>query len=264
MYDYHSDKLRYFDMQYLTARDFIIPMLEQLRPVHIGHSVLEIGCAEAGVLKAFLEKGVSCSGLDLSSSRIETAKLFHKDAVAHGNIRFASKNIYDVQDPADLGGPFDFIVLKDVIEHIPDQEYFIPMLKNFLKHDGVIFFGFPPWQMPFGGHQQMAKSKLLNKFPWIHLLPKVLYKQLLLCGGQDQLTLKELMEIKDTGLSIERFEKIIRKCKFNILDSTYFLTNPIYQFKFGLPVKKVHPWFSAIPYFRNYYTTAAYYFISQN
>lgn len=261
MYDYHSDKRRYFEMQYLTARDFIIPMLEQIKPLANDQNVLEIGCAEAGVLKAFAERGLVCSGLDLSPGRIETAKLFHKEALDQGRIFFSSMNVYDVTEPEDLGGPFDIIVLKDVIEHIPGQEVFIPVLKRFLKPEGILFFGFPPWQMPFGGHQQMASSKLLSKLPWIHLLPGFLYKQLLKWGGQDQLTLKELMEIKDTGLSIERFEKIIASSGFKILHSTFFFTNPIYKFKFGLTVKKLNPLLNKIPYLRNFYTTAAYYFV---
>lgn len=263
MYDYHADKRRYFDMQYLTARDYIIPMLEQLKPLQKDQNVLEIGCAEAGVLKAFVEKGLSCSGLDLNTGRIETAKQFHKEALDQGRIFFDSKNIYDVKEPSELRGPFDFIVLKDVIEHIPNQEVFIPGLKRFLKPEGIIFFGFPPWQMPFGGHQQMASSKLLSKLPWIHLLPGLLYKQILKWGGQDQQTLQELMEIKETGLSIERFENIIRSSGFNILHSCFFFTNPIYKFKFGLPVKKLMPLLNQIPYLRNYYTTAAYYLIEK-
>lgn len=263
MYDYHSDKRRYFEMQYLTARDFIIPMLEQIKPLVKDQNVLEIGCAEAGVLKAFAERGLICSGLDLSPSRIETAKLFHKEALEQGRILFNSMNVYDVADPTELGGPFDIIVLKDVIEHIPGQEVFIPVLKRFLKPEGILFFGFPPWQMPFGGHQQMASSKILSKLPWIHLLPGFLYKLILKWGGQDEATLQELIEIKETGISIERFEKIIKSEDFIILESCFFFTNPIYKFKFGLPVRKVFSSLNRIPFLRNFYTTAAYYFIGK-
>ena len=71
--------------------------------------------------------------------------------------------------------------------------------------------------MPFGGHQQMAKSKLLSKLPWFHLLPKSIYKKILSWGGQDPITLNEFMEIKDTGISIERFERIVKQNQFQIL-----------------------------------------------
>lgn len=263
MFDYHKDKQRYFDMQYLTARDFIIPFIESKRTIQKQDRVLEIGCAEAGVLKAFIEKDLTCYGIDLSPSRIEAAKHFQQEAFGLGKLKFLSKNIYDIQLKYDLDGPFDIILLKDVIEHIPKQENFIQQLASFLNPGGVIFFGFPPWQMPFGGHQQMAKSKLLSKLPWFHLLPKSIYKKILTWGGQDPITLNEFMEIKDTGISIERFERIVKQNQFQILNRKLFFTNPIYKFKFNLEPKTVIPVLNAIPYLRNYYSTAAYYLISK-
>ena len=139
MFDYHKDKQRYFDMQYLTARDFIIPFIESKRTIQKQDRVLEIGCAEAGVLKAFIEKELTCYGIDLSPSRIEAAKHFQQEAFGLGKLKFLSKNIYDIQLKYDLDGPFDIILLKDVIEHIPKQENFIQQLASFLNPGGVIF-----------------------------------------------------------------------------------------------------------------------------
>ena len=81
------------------------------------------------------------------------------------------KDIYQVDIEKDLNGLFDIIVLKDVIEHIHDQAKLIGWMKNFLKPGGIVFFGFPPWYMPFGGHQQMCHSKI-SRLPYIHLLPR--------------------------------------------------------------------------------------------
>ena len=57
MYEFHKDKDRYFDMQYRVTKDYILPMLQQHAPGKKWSRVLEIGCAEAGVLKCFLEEG---------------------------------------------------------------------------------------------------------------------------------------------------------------------------------------------------------------
>ncbi len=263
MFEYHADKKRYFEMQYLTARDFIIPMLERHMPLLQGQRVLEIGCAEAGVLKAFLEKDLFAWGIDLNAERIRIAGQFHGQDHESGRIKFLSRNIYDIDPMVELDGPFDVILLKDVIEHIPEQEVFIPRLEAFLKKNGILFFGFPPWQMPFGGHQQMCKNKALSKMPWIHLLPYSVYKALLRIAGEEEAVIKELLEIKDTGISIERFEKILRNSPFTIKSRILFLTNPIYKFKFGLEPRKVPVWLGKIPFLRNFFTTAAYYFISK-
>ena len=55
MYEFHSDKDRYFDMQYRVTREHILPFLRQYATGKKWNGVLEIGCAEAGVLKAFRE-----------------------------------------------------------------------------------------------------------------------------------------------------------------------------------------------------------------
>jgi 2-polyprenyl-3-methyl-5-hydroxy-6-metoxy-1,4-benzoquinol methylase len=84
-------------------------------------------------------------------------------------------------DPKDLPA-FDVIFLRDVIEHIHNQERFIGFIKRFLKDDGVIFFAFPPWRMPFGGHQQIIPNRFLSMLPFYHILPKYLYKWILMGG----------------------------------------------------------------------------------
>ena len=53
-------------------------------------------------------------------------------------------------------------------------------LKILLKDKGQIFFGFPPWYMPFGGHQQVAHKKWTSKLPYYHILPMPIYKAILI------------------------------------------------------------------------------------
>src|SRR5690606_28158848 len=114
-------------------------------------------------------------------------------------------------------GFFDLIILKDAIEHIPDQEKFIPYLKNFLKKEGQIFFGFPPWYMPFGGHQQVCQNKIASVLPYYHILPKPMYKGVLKMFGESEPVINELLEIKDTQITIERFEHIVKQSDLRVL-----------------------------------------------
>jgi SAM-dependent methyltransferase len=262
MYQFHKDKKRYFDFQYWTARDYIIPFLSGKIDFNRKLQVLEVGCAEAGVLKAFLEKGHQCTGIELSEARTELAKEFQKDAIKEGRLKFINRNIYDINVEKDLETKFDLIILKDVIEHIPDQQRIIKRLKDFLVPGGKIFFGFPPWQMPFGGHQQICHNKFLKALPWFHLLPYGIYKRILKLGGERDVIIKELIEIKETGISIGQFENYCRRNKLKILQRKSFLTNPIYKFKFGLPVISYPNIIGYIPFIRNFYITASYYIVS--
>jgi len=260
MQEFHQDISGYFQMQYLTGKEHIIPYLSQFMDLSQPLRILEVGCGEAGVLKAFYEAGHHCTGIELESHRIARAKELLAEEMKSGRLELIVRNIYDI-NPQDEGlQAFDLIILKDVIEHIPGQEKIIPELRKFLSPGGHIFFAFPPWYMPFGGHQQVLKSKRLSKIPWMHLLPASLYRKILLSDGDDPRLVEELLELKDTGISIGRFESIASKY-YQIINRTLYLINPIYQYKFGLKPFKVPPFFRSLPFIRNFYSTCAYFLI---
>jgi len=225
-----------------------------------GMRVLELGCGEGGVLKGFLDKGLTGVGIELDEVRLVDARDWLSDEIATGKVSFFLEDIYNI-DAAALGGKFDIILLKDVIEHIPNQQELITHLQQFLTDNGVIFFGFPPWQMPLGGHQQILKSSFWSKIPYYHLLPMPVYKWILRSAGENA---EEMAEIKETGISIERFEKISRRAGYCLLNKKHYLINPIYQYKFGWKPRKQFAVISALPWIRNFFTTCVYYLIQQN
>lgn len=259
MFEFHKDKSRYFNMQRQVTLTDVIPFVEAVVGKLHGKRVLEIGCAEAGVLKAFIDHGNTGAGVELSQYRYELACQNLSTEVQAGKAKFYNKNIYDIIDPSvELGGLFDLIVLKDVIEHIPEQKKFIASLHRFLLPGGSIFFAYPPWWMPFGGHQQICTNSWLQKIPWIHLLPFKAYRFLLKKGGESELTIQELMDIKKTGILMEQLVGFVRKAGYTISAEKHWLVNPIYQFKFGWKKRLVPGFLTRMLFIRNFYTTAHY------
>ena len=250
-----------FQQQVDNAATYLIPFLESAMPLQAGMHILEIGCGEGGVLKPFIERGIQVTGVDLASQRIASAQSFFEEEIASGKAAFLLQNVYEEAFRQRFEGAFDLILLKDTIEHIPEQENFIPYLKTFLKPGGKVFFGFPPWYMPFGGHQQICSSKFLGMLPYYHLLPRFLYRAILKLAKEPERTIQELMEIKDTGITLDRFEKILRSDHWEIAQRTLFLINPIYQYKFGLKPRKQARLIGNIPWFRNFVTTAGWYLV---
>lgn len=259
MYEFHGDKKRYFDMTFRVTRDHIIPFIEETKAVGEGVRVLEIGCGEAGALKAFLDKGCTCFGIELEADRMELAQQFLSEDVEAGRVGFLNKDIYDVEPSNEIGEGFDIIVLKDVIEHIPNQEKFVPQLRKFMKKGGMIFYAFPPWMMPYGGHQQVLPGKLASKLPYYHLLPGPLYPLVLKGLGVNKSGVATMEEIRSTGISIERFERIHKKEKFAIKNRKYYLFNPIYEHKFGIKPRTQWSVLTSIPILRNFLTMGMYY-----
>lgn len=259
MFEFHGDRKRYFDIQVENTRKYVIPFIEVGKPIVSGTRVLEIGCGEAGVLKAFTERGCVGVGVELEEGRLVNAREWMADEIREGKVSFLSKDVYLVDVAKEFNGCFDIIILKDVIEHIHDQPKLIAWMKSFLNPGGVIFFGFPPWQMPFGGHQQVMQSRFLSKLPYFHLLPASIYRRILKSNKED---VASFMEIKETGISIERFEKIVAETGYKTIHKTHYLINPIYEYKFGWKPKKQFGLISKLTYWRNYFTTCVYYLIT--
>jgi len=263
MFEFHGDKKRYFDIQYRVTKEYIIPYLQKYMNLDEQKQVLEIGCAEAGVLKAFMEQGHQCIGIELNEHRVKLAETFLSKELDEGKLRFITRDIHQIDVSKDIGHGFDLIILKDVIEHIHDQELFIQKLQAYLNPGGMVFFGFPPWQMPYGGHQQICRSKFLSKLPYFHLLPMPLYKFVLKVFGETEERVADLVEIKQTGISLERFERLLNAANYQITKRQLFLTNPIYKYKFNIKTRKQSALIAHIPYLRNFLTTCGYYLIEK-
>lgn len=261
MFEFHKNRKQYFEMQVKNTAQFVIPFMEQKMECKPGMQVLEIGCGEGGVLKAFINKGCKGVGVELDESRLVNAREWLQDDINVGNLQLISKDIYQVNPSVEFATLFDIILLKDVIEHIHDQKKLLAWMQHFLKPGGVIFFGFPPWQMPFGGHQQLCTNPFLSKLPYFHLLPTFLYKFILSIAKQP---VNDLLEIKETGISIERFEKIVKETNYTVLHQIHYLINPIYEYKFNLKSKIQFGFISLIPWVRNFFTTCVYYLITPN
>ena len=255
----HKNKEQYFNEQGLTSLKFVVPFISDLVKLDNETAVLEIGCAEAGNLKPFVDMGCKATGIDISCSRIELANEYYKDHLNRQNLTLICEDIYRVNPDK----KYDVIIMRDVIEHIPNQEKFMGFVKSFLKPDGKFFLAFPPWQNPFGGHQQVCKSKILSALPWFHLFPNGVYKLILKAFGESDATINGLFEIKETGISIERFERILKHENFKIDKRVYYFINPNYETKFGLKPRKQIQLITSIPWIRNFFTTAMYYVVSK-
>lgn len=250
-------KLRY-EQQYQTAKHYIIPWISLYKPISSKLRVLDVGCGEGGVLRAFGELECTGVGIDLNPNAIELARFFAKEDGFQTKLQFLHQNIYEL----DGGEAFDVIIFKDSLEHIPNQGQILAHVRRFLRSDGVVFVGFPPWLMPFGGHQQVLPVRFWAFLPYYHLLPASLYRLCLRLATKDEALIAELLELKALGLFTHRFEAMASQAGYRIIARKLWLISPIYRYKFGLRPTAQSQWLAKIPYLRDFISTAAYYLLA--
>ena len=223
---FHSDDEKYFQYQYLNARDYVLPFVKRQHSV-AAQEVLEVGCGAGGVLKAFAEEGCHAVGIDLNEKKITFGRRQFEDQKLGNDVELVISDVFDFANDEENLNRYDVIVLKDSIEHIPNQRELLSLLKNCLAKDGIIFVGFPPWLMPYGGHQQIATSRM-SQAPFLHLLPRALYERILRRLGEPEEIISELIEIVETRLTINSFKLCVNGAGLQISHQELYFINPIY------------------------------------
>ncbi|MDR0414213.1 MAG: class I SAM-dependent methyltransferase, partial [Prevotellaceae bacterium] len=249
---------RYFTELANTSREFYIDYVRNFSTLSDRCRVIEIGCGEGGNLLPFAEKGCNVTGIDRSEQKISWAKSFYGSL--NYNATFVSADFFDMSCPGE-NEKYEIVLVHDVIEHISRKDEFLKHLKQFVAKNGIIFWRFPAWQMPFGGHQQMCQNKICSKLPFFHLLPVSLYRWLLHSFGEQQSSIDGLVDIKRCGISIEKFERLLKTHRYIQVDRCLWLINPHYKQKFNLKPRKLPSLISHIGHLRNFLTTSCFYII---
>lgn len=251
----HTDRYRYFSEEAATTEKYFIPYLSEFMDVG-DISVLEVGCGEGGNLLPFARRGCRVVGVDLSEQRVRQAESFFSRECAAGT--FVCDDVMHYRGDGRL---FDLIVCHDVVEHIPEKGKMLLALKRLLAPGGRLFVAFPAWQMPFGGHQQIARSWVVSHLPFVHLLPELAFSLMLRLFGEDASKINELIGIRRTRCTVEMFEREAAYAGYTVCDRRLWLVNPHYEVKFGLRPIRLCRQLSALPYIRNFMASSCFYVV---
>ncbi len=229
--DYADWQEYYWNYQNLLAKNYLIPMIEHCGITINNKDVLEIGCGSGGVIEAFAEQCRSAVGIDIHP--------FDYTRLCTPKVRYITADIYDPSARPLYDGVYDIIILRDVIEHLPDKESVFKLFNELLTRDGIIFMTFPPYYSPYGAHQQVFSKSFCGKMPWVHLLPKTLYLKYVQWTEKGNLpAYHTALELENSKTTIRQIYKHIRKNDFEIRQAHYYLIRPSYEIRYGLkPLK---------------------------
>jgi len=209
---------------------FLIPLIESQGISLAGKSVLDLGCGYGGVLAVLQEKyGLADAlGIDLDPEMIRSGQ----ERGPHG-VKLETRDFFALEDRL-----FDFILMRDVLEHIVDVEGALAKAVRLLKPGGMIYASFAPFYSPFGGHQHNGAG-LFSNVPWLQVLPESWFRRLLRLEGNSYKSATGLESDMDTvlrtRLTLSGFRRLVPKVGLKLRYHAQYLIRPDYKIKFGLP-----------------------------
>lgn len=223
---------KHFYEQAEYTKKYLIPYFQKHLPEFHKLSVLEVGCAEGGLLEVLMDLGMEVCGLELDAERAKIA------TEKNPKLNILVGDIMDEKLPEKLGRKFDFVIMREVIEHVPNKYAAFNNLDALTTDEGYLFISFPPKRSPFAGHQQIAKS-FLKMIPYLHVLPETILRPVAKKLGERSDYVDEIKLHFSTGMVIDQFEMLYMLKSFKPVRKELFLFRPIYAYRFGLPTIKL-------------------------
>lgn len=245
---------KYIEYQRQIAEQHMIPLMRRLG-VNLDLPILDVGCGKGGCVIAVsqaLRKTVH--GIDISPADIDTARGAAADVGV--DARF---DVVDVQTGPLPEGMFGLLLVRDVVEHLPDLRTVLNRLHRLVSAEGFVYVTFPPWRGPYAGHQHNAKSAV--KFmPYLHALAPNLFLKLLQKWESDKREwLEDERQILLNRLTRNRFEQLARETGWQIDYRQTYLLRPAFM-RMGLPTMP-NGWVGRVPLIGECLTTACEYLL---
>jgi SAM-dependent methyltransferase len=230
----------YWGYQYRLARATLVEQLAGDGGFWRGAAVAEIGCAEGGVLAAFVQAGASAAlGTDIVQERLDRGEQIasllrpHSPELSATPLRFTSHDVLFDEPHPDWLHAFDVVILRDVLEHLDDPTLALRNIQKLLKPRGYVFVEFPPYNSPFGGHQHLLHNTW-GKIPYMHLLPDALF-QPMTASGREPANVDEVRRLRHCRLTPRKFLQASIDAGYSLKRERYYLFRPVFKIKFGLP-----------------------------
>ena len=110
------------------------PIVNKTLKYKNGNNVLDVGCSSGILMEAMRDGGLSVTGIEPNIAAFSIAQKEFRQNVLHGYL----SDVYQK-----LSKKFDVVIYNHVMEHIPDPQVELSLLKKIIKSNGILVIGVP-------------------------------------------------------------------------------------------------------------------------
>jgi SAM-dependent methyltransferase len=246
----------------LAAR-YLIPTLREWSVDPRDKRVLEVGCGDGGCGAELQRAGARVTAVDIDARLVRICEVMHRREGIE--IHAFVGDICDANCAGLEEGPFDLVLLRDVVEHLDELQQALGVLSTHLAPGGFLYVEFPPYYSPYGAHQQILPRKKagflpLHKLPYIQLLPNAMFRGLV--AGTTSAH-REVARLRGIRLTLRKFEQQTRSVGLRIRRSKLYLSRPSFKLRYGIPVLGA-PVLGRIPFLNELLVTGVDYLLERD
>ncbi len=257
----------YREYQSRLAVDYLLPVLRSWGRWRDGIRILDVGCGDGGAALALSEAGAQVDGIEIDPRRLDLARA---EAVRRNlTLELGVADITRAESLEGFEGPYDLVLFRDVLEHIPDRVAALRESRERLGEDGAVVVVFPPYLSPYGGHQQILHPPRRMgipwaRLPWAHCLPQETFRALARArDGTDDAEWEEIQRIAVGRLTLGAMDEAASEAGLCLEHRRDYLLRPSFRLRYGMPVIPAGP-LAWIPGLREIALSASYQLLVRN